>query len=183
MPDEPPKSVRLRLPGLYSDLKVVCARMLARQPAASLAPTELLHEAFVELAKEQQGRRAADRSELADKPTVDFKGCFAAACRDVLVDHARKRAAHKRGGGRGREDLRDSIAVDGTPDLDVLAVDEALAKLRELDPLMAEIVESRVFADMTVPECAEALGVSPRTIDRKWQFARAWLRERLAAGA
>jgi RNA polymerase sigma factor (TIGR02999 family) len=98
--------------------------------------------------------------------------------RHVLVDRARRRNALKRGGGAARVDVpEDAIAApEGRGDDEVLAVDEALGRLAAADPQAAELVKLRYFAGMSIPDAAAALGVAPRTADRLWAYARAWLR-------
>lgn len=177
--NEPP-GVRARFPELYSELREVAAWMLTRQRAQSISPTDLAHEAFVKLSLEEARRRSTQVSELGSKPNGVFKACFGAACRDVLVDRARARGARKRGGDRDREPLNPGIAIDGTSEFGVIDVHDAIEQLAVQDAELAAIVEARVFGELTVAECAEVLGVSTSTIDRRWAFARAWLEERLA---
>jgi len=175
----PPRSIRLRFPELYADLKQVAARLIAARPCQSQTPTDLSHAAFVRLKAEEGRRRDGRRSELGAKPTVDFKACFGAACRDVLADRARNSQRQKRGGDRQREPLHDTIALDPGDEVSAMEISDAIAVLEQLDARLAQLVEHRVFGGMTVDECAAALGTSTRTVDRKWAFARAWLRERL----
>jgi RNA polymerase sigma factor (TIGR02999 family) len=99
--------------------------------------------------------------------------------RRILVEAARRKGARKRGGGRARAELRDAdLATEGAPD-EVLAVDEALAGLAAADPQAAELVKLRYFAGLSVPEAAAALGLTTRTAERLWAYARAWLRRAL----
>lgn len=175
----PRRGIRDRFPALYSELREVAFRMIASRPPGSLARSDLTHEAFAKLCAEEARRRANDRSELAGKSESVLKACFGAACRDLLVDHARKKAAPKHGGDRDREAIHSSIAMDPGQEFDLLAVHDALRTLDKLDSLLAQIVEARVFGRLTIPECAEALRLSTRTVDRKWAFAKAWLQEQL----
>jgi len=100
--------------------------------------------------------------------------------REVLIDHARRRGAAKRGGGATRLTFDDAIETPGgEKSVDLLALDEALEKLEDLDPRQARVVELRYFAGLSIEETGEALGVSPATVKREWQMARAWLREGL----
>ncbi len=171
--------VRQRFPQLYDELRRVAARMLNVGRAQTVTPSDLTHEAFAKLSSEEARRRAVDRSELAAKPDSIFKACFGAACRDLLVDHARRGRAERRGGDRQHEVLPTEMPGLRDRPLDVLELDDALQALAALDPVMAQLVEMRAFGNLTIPECAETLGMSPRSVDRKWAFARAWLQSRL----
>lgn len=138
----------------------------------TLQPTALVHEAYLRLVPGHE-------AEWADR--AHFLRCAARAMRRILIDHARRRNRDKRGGDRRRIPLESGVAfaADQQPDI-VLALDEALARLAELDPRQAEIVELLYFSGMTQPEAADALGVSARTVNREWRLARAWLRAEVA---
>ncbi len=182
--DSAPQSVpgiRQRFPQLYGELRGVALRILGKGAPRSVTPSDLTHEAFAKLHLEEQRRRAGDRSELAAKPDSIFKACFGAACRDLLVDQARRRQAARRGGDREQQPLTASIPGQPGKSIDVIELEDALTALAAVDPVLAQIVELRVFGELTVAECAEALELPPRTIDRKWAFARAWLESRLRA--
>jgi RNA polymerase sigma factor (TIGR02999 family) len=101
--------------------------------------------------------------------------------RRILVEQARRKAARKRGGGLGREELAESELAAPEPDADLLALDEALTQLAATDALAADLVKLRYFAGLTAEEAAAALGIAPRTADRTWAYARAWLRKRIEA--
>lgn len=176
---EPPVGIRQRFPQLYGQLRVVASRMLGKQPPATVTPSDLTHEAFVKLCAEEARRRAGDRSELAAKPDAAFKACFGAACRDLLADHARRRAAAKHGGNHEHHALSTSVPFDAGSPRDVLELDDAITALAALDPAGAQLAELRVFGGLTIAECAEALAMQVRTVERKWAFARAWLHSRL----
>ena len=176
---QPPLGVRERFPAMYEGLREIAGRMMRGQQARSLAPTELVAEAFVKLSAEEERRDRDQRSMLGAKPDAAFKACFGAACRDVLVDRVRRRVALKRGGGQTDAELHSQIMVPDRGEMDAEAVGELLGELQELDEQLAQLVEARVFGDLSVPECAELLGVSPRTVDRRWAFAVKWLKERL----
>jgi RNA polymerase sigma factor (TIGR02999 family) len=156
------------LPLVYGELRQLAAKKLAHEaPGQTLQPTALVHEAYVRLVGEEKG------------PHWDSRGHFywaaAEAMRRILVENARSKKADKRGGGRERVDLDlDHIAV---PELreDLLALDEALDRLAATDPEAARLVQIRYFAGMTLEEAAQVLGVSPRTVDRLWAYARTWL--------
>lgn len=170
--------VRARFQLLYTQLCQV-ADALLRRHAHSVAPGDLVHEAFVEMQLEERRRQRAQRSQLGEKPDSRFKACFGAACRDVLAERYRKKRRQKRGGGLVHEQARSTIVFGGEGPVDASVVDDALAQLAEHDARMAQIVEARIYGGLTVAECAEQFGVSPSTVDRYWRFGRAWLRERL----
>lgn len=174
-----PIGVRERFPDLYAELRKVAAAMIDKYRPVSLVPTELVSEAFMRLSAEEARRRAGGRSELGTKPAAEFKACFGAACRDVVIEYWRRRNAQVRGGDRAREPLSTSIALDGGIVLGAVEVDEAISTLEALDPLLALIVEARLFGGLTMVECAQLTGEPLRTVERKWTFARDWLRDRL----
>jgi RNA polymerase sigma factor (TIGR02999 family) len=155
------------LPLVYAELRdLAAARMASEALGHTLQPTALVHEAYVRLVG---GGRPGD---------WDGRGHFFAAAaesmRRILVESARRRKTAKRGGDRGRVDLADLAAAD-RPD-EMLAVDEALAGLAATDPQAAELVKLRYFVGLPIPEAAAVLGVSTRTAERLWTYARAWLR-------
>lgn len=164
---------------LYAELQRIAEYLLPRSPMASLTRTELTHEAFRKLVQEDVRRRTAGRSDLAAKPSAEFTACFAAACRDVLVDHARRRSAAKRGGKREREPIESISPLRADHDLEVLTLDDEIRLLATKNPDVARLVELRLFAPSTLKECAEILGVSESTVDRLWRFAKAWLKDRM----
>jgi RNA polymerase sigma factor (TIGR02999 family) len=131
----------------------------------------LVHEAFMKL---------VDQNRVTWKGRTHFFAVGAQAMRRILVDHARGRMRDKRGGKRERIQLTDDVTVSRAHDEDLLAVDEALAKLATIDKRQASIVEMRFFGGMTVAEVAEALGVSKRTVEAEWTHVRAWLRRELS---
>jgi RNA polymerase sigma-70 factor (ECF subfamily) len=158
----------------YPELRAIAQRLRGGEAAHhSLKPTDIVHEAFV---------RLVDQPRITRDGSSFFRACFAQECRRVLVDHARARAAERRGGKVHRTSLDDHSGIGragGAGALDVLDLHQAMEGLAAHDERMAKIAEMRVFGEMTVPECAEALGVSPRTVDSDWAFARAWLQQRL----
>lgn len=173
-----PIDVRERFQQLYEQLRDVADGIL-RHPAHSITPGDLVHDAFLELQREEQRRLAHDRSQLGPKPDSVFKACFGAACRDVLADRYRRKNAQKRGGGVEHEPMRSTIPFGGDGPADVQAVHDALSGLAEHDELVAQIVQARLFGGMSVSECADVYQVSASTVDRHWRFGKAWLRERL----
>ena len=149
---------------VYAELRRLAAAQMAREPDGhTLDATALVHEAFLKLGGEAFTSRAA------------FVRAAAGAMRRILIDHARAKHADKRGGDRQRAAVDPDQIADGHTNTDVLAVDEALTKFAAVDPLSAELVTLRHYAGLTLPEAADALGISPRTADRLWAFAKAWL--------
>jgi RNA polymerase sigma factor (TIGR02999 family) len=159
---------------LYDELHALARREMSGERAGhTLQPTALVNEAFLRL--------VADK----DASFADRDAFFAAAAttiRRVLVDHARKRASEKRGGDVVRVPLEGLDAAEPLADEDLLALDEAMAKLATIDPRKARLVELRFFAGLTMAELARAMGSSEATIGREWRLARAWLRSHLEEG-
>jgi RNA polymerase sigma-70 factor, ECF subfamily len=161
-------------PAVYEELRGLARQYMRRQsPAHTLQPTALVHEAFL---------RVANHDTLAGSNQTRLYALCARAMRNILVDHARRKLATKRGGRRIRIQLSDRLLTSEV-DHDVLDVNDVLERLSAVDPRQAELVELRVFGGMTVDEAAVALGVSKRTAEREWTAARAWLRLELAESA
>jgi RNA polymerase sigma factor (TIGR02999 family) len=170
-----PGALSQLVPLVYEDLRRIArAQMRRTARGASLDTGALVHEAYVKLVDQ---RRATwnDRRH--------FFAVAALAMRQIVVDHARQRGRRKRGGGEHPVTLLD--APDGKPqDLDrILAIDQALKRLEEIDARMVRVVECRYFAGLNEQETADALDTSVRTVQREWFKARAWLREQLATDA
>lgn len=162
------------LPLVYDELREVARRQLQRESAMALEPTALVHEVYLRLV-DQQVAGIADR--------VHFRRLCARVMRQVLVDQARRRDAQKRGGDREETLATWMQPVDegaGGSSLSVLALDEALERLSRLDARKTQVVEMRCFGGLSMPEVAEALAVSLRTVEADWFFARAWLKAELA---
>ena len=179
----PAGSVRGRPPDdivalAYRELRVLAASFFRAERAGhSLQPTALVHEAWLRLAT-SRGLNLDDRSSFLAMASVTM--------RRILVEHARRRLADKRGGGWTRVMLEGGPAQPNAVEAleaNVLAVHEALDQLAELHERQARIVEMRWFGGLTVPEIADVLGLVPRTVEKDWTMAKAWLRRRLAAGA
>jgi RNA polymerase sigma factor (TIGR02999 family) len=160
------------VPELYDELRRIAHRRLrAERDDHTLSTTALVHEAYLKLA-------TLDRMEWRNR--AQFCAEAARAMRRILIDYAAARNARKRGGGRMRVELGDSIVLtDEDGDL-LLALHEALEALERERPRHARVVECRFFAGMTVAEIGDALDLSPATVKRDWQIARAWLNRELA---
>jgi RNA polymerase sigma factor (TIGR02999 family) len=161
---------------VYDELRRVAARLMRRERTDhTLSPTAVVHEAVIRLLGNAVFDTAADRSYLF--------ASAARAMREVLIDHARRRAADRRGGGRRRVPL--DLVVDnfGRQGLDVVAVHEALDRLAELNERQSQVMTLRYFGGLTVPEVAAALGVAVVTVERDWRLARAWLGVQLKGGS
>ncbi len=100
--------------------------------------------------------------------------------RQILVDHARRRGAAKRGGNRHRIALDDNVLIESNRDVDLLALEDALTKLTKLDPRQAQMIELRFFAGLSIAEAAKVMGMSKRSAEREWTMVRAWLRRELS---
>jgi RNA polymerase sigma factor (TIGR02999 family) len=164
------------LPLVYRELRRQAARYLSRERANhTLRPTALVNEAYMRLA----GQRRVVWHDRAQ-----FFAVAATVMRRLLVDHARQHGATKRGRHVTTVSLDDGdwVSVSGAPDLDVIALNEALVELAAVDPLRTKMIELRFFAGLTSDETAEALGVSTATVTRGWRLARAWLHHRLLHG-
>ncbi len=155
------------LEAVYTELRRLARGYLRRERADhSLPPTALVHEAYM---------RLVDQRRVRWQNRAHFFAIAAHLMRRILVDHARARGAGKRGGGEARVPLHEADGGIPPLDVDVLAVDAALARLHVLDPRQSRLVELRFFGGLTVEETAEVTGVSPATVKRDWALARAWL--------
>lgn len=164
-------AVNRLLPLVYDELRALAQTYLqAERRNHTLQATALVHEAYVRLVKQ-------DAVEWHDR--AHFFAVASQAIRRILVDHARARATAKRGGDRARVALEDCVDLPAAPDVDLVALDAALARLAELHPRQAQVVELRFFGGLSLPEIADYLGVSSRTADGDWSMARAWLRREL----
>jgi RNA polymerase sigma factor (TIGR02999 family) len=156
---------------VYGELRRLASHKLANERVGhTLQATALVHEAYLRLLG-------------AESPWAGRAHFFAAAAeamRRILVEAARRKQRLKHGGGHRRVDLDSGCLVAGPPDVDILALDTALDKLAAQDPQKAQVVKLRFFAGLTMPEVAEALGVSLATAERHWAFARSWLYAELA---
>lgn len=159
---------------IYPELRRLARSLMRRErPGHTLQPTELVHDAYMKL---------VDQTIVLARDRGHFLGIAARAMRQILVDHARRRHAEKRGGQWDRVTLVDSLGSHGADGIELLALDEAIASLAARDERAARVVELRVFGGLTVEEIAQALEVSKRTVDTDWQFARLWIARALSLG-
>jgi RNA polymerase sigma factor (TIGR02999 family) len=165
-----PHAASQLLPLVYDELRQLAAVRLAQlTPGQTLQPTALVHEAYLRLVGDPAGHDWDSRGH--------FFAAAAEAMRRILVENARRKGRQKHGGGLLRQDLDTAAEQVTEPEVreDLVALDEALTRLAATDPRSARLVELRYFAGLSIPEAAQTLGVSPRTADRLWAFARVWL--------
>jgi RNA polymerase sigma-70 factor, ECF subfamily len=156
---------------LYAELRRRAGSYMRRERAGhTLQPTALIHEAYLRLAGE---------NEMAWESRTHFFAIAANVMRRVLIDHARRHSAQKRGGPLPRLSLEDVIASSRQYPADLLAVEELLTRLAVLDSQQAKVVELRVFGGLSVEEVAGVLGISPATVKRDWSMAKSWLAREL----
>jgi RNA polymerase sigma factor (TIGR02999 family) len=164
------------LPIVYEELRRLAAAYLRRErPGQTLQPTALVHEAYLRLMKDRPDRW---------QNRAHFCAIAAHSMRQILIERARARGAQKRGGAQPRVTLDEAlVAADGreSPSVDLIALDEALARLEAIDAEQARLVELRFFGGLTIEETAQAMNISPATVKRHWTLARAWLARELAA--
>jgi RNA polymerase sigma factor (TIGR02999 family) len=180
-----PRATDELLPLVYRELRALAARKLAQEkPGQTLQATALVHEAYLRLVCDRSPAPGAARSGSGEQNWNSRGHFFAAAAeamRRILVENARRRTRKKHGGELKRVDLSPAQLADSADDEELLSLDEALERLNSHDAQSAELVKLRYFAGLTIPEAAEILGVSPRTADFLWSFARAWLRREIEA--
>jgi RNA polymerase sigma factor (TIGR02999 family) len=170
-----PDAASQLLPLVYDELRKLAAQKLAREtPGQTLQPTALVHEAYLRLVGEDDEQHWDSRGH--------FFAAAAEAMRRILVEIARQKASLKRGGDRDRVEVVGSLLAAPEPREDLVALDAALTRLAETDKQAAELVQLRYFAGLPIPEVAEILGIAPRTADRLWAFARAWLVKEIEGG-
>jgi RNA polymerase sigma-70 factor (ECF subfamily) len=162
------------LPLVYDELHRQAMRAFSRErPGHTLQPTALVNEVYL---------RLADQHAMKWQNRAQFFGIAAQMMRRILVSHARARSAMKRGGGETCITLEEEVAAAPQRDVNLLAVDEALTRLEAIDPEKSRMVELRFFSGLSVEETAEVMGISPRTVDRQWRTAKAWLHREIGAG-
>jgi RNA polymerase sigma factor (TIGR02999 family) len=163
-----PKAADQLLPLVYEELrKLAVVRMANEKVGQTLQPTALVHEAWLKIAGDGQEHFANRRH---------FFKAAATAMQQILIDKARRKQRLKHGANQVGEELHESRIAMCAPSEELLAVNDALAALAREDAQAAEVVQMRYFVGMTVPEIATALDLAPRTVDRHWAFARAWLK-------
>ena len=161
------------LPAVYDELRALAERSLRHERGDhTLQATALVHEAYLRLAK---------RSDVPWEDRAHFSALAAQAIRRILVDHARHRRRAKRGGQRNKLPLDAVVTVAPEPGVNLVELDEALTRFSEQEPRKAQVVEMRFFGGMTADETAEVLGVSTRSVERDWRFARVWLFRELSS--
>jgi len=161
------------LPLVYDELrKLAVVRMANEKAGQTLQPTALVHEAWLKI--------AGDGAQAFVNRRHFFKAA-ANAMQQILIDIARRKQRLKHGGNLAGEELHESRIAMAVPSEELLAVNDALETLALEDPQAAEVVRMRYFVGMTVPEIADALELAPRTVDRHWAFARAWLKRAIRA--
>ena len=155
------------LPVVYQELHRLASHYLSREaPGHTLQPTALVHEAYL---------RLVDQRRVDWRNRAQFLGLAASMMRRILVNHARDRAARKRGGNPERVSLSLVESPSGRPDIELIALEEALQRLAALDQRKGRVVELKFFGGLTIDEIAEVMAISPATGEREWAFARAWL--------
>jgi RNA polymerase sigma factor (TIGR02999 family) len=174
-----PHAAEQLLPLVYDELRKLAARKLAQEkPGQTLEATALVHEAYLRLVDTDRAQHWNSRGH--------FFAAAAEAMRRILVDQVRKKLSQRGGGNLQRHHLEDQEIAVPEPAVDLLAVHDALERFQSVDAQAAQIVTLRYFAGLTIPQAAEALGISTSTADRSWAYARAWLHAALkqeAAGA
>ena len=162
------------MPVVYDELRRLASGYLRRERAGhTLQPTALVHEAYLQL---------IDQRNVRWQNRAHFFGIAATLMRRILVEHARKNHALKRGGMQSNLSLDAAVGLAREPDVDLLALDDALLRLEAMDPQKCRVVELRFFGGLTVEETAEVLGLAPITVHRAWRIIKAWLRQELDKG-
>jgi RNA polymerase sigma factor (TIGR02999 family) len=171
-----PHAAEQLLPLVYDELRRLAAQKLAQEkPGQTLEATALVHEAYLRLVDTDKVQHWNSRGH--------FFAAAAEAMRRMLVESVRRKSRLKHGRQHQRVDLDSGCLVSAAPSLDLLALDEALSRLAEIEPAKAELVKLRFFAGLTMPEAAAALDISLATAERSWTFAKSWLYAELADDA
>jgi len=166
-----PAALERLMPLVYNELRRLAVRYLRRERANhSLQPTALVNEAYL---------RMVDQQKVEWQGRAQFYGLASRLMRNILVDHARSRQAAKRGGQQYRVSFDSDKQIGDNPQIEFIAVHEALEHLETFDPQKARIVELRFFGGLSIEETAEVLGIGHATVERDWKLARAWLRREL----
>ncbi|MEP7071297.1 MAG: sigma-70 family RNA polymerase sigma factor [Verrucomicrobiota bacterium] len=188
MPSSPPEQVtrlllrwnsdgdaaRSLMPLVYEELRQLARQYLRRERSGhTLQATGLVHEAYL---------RLVDQTTTKWQDRAHFFAVAAQAMRRILVDYARKHAAEKRGGKMEKITFNEDLVPSAGPNIDFVALDDALRSLAAFDPRQSQIVELRFFGGLSVEEVAEILDISDRTVKREWRIAKAWLRQQVVIG-
>jgi len=161
-------------PLVYQELKRIAGGQLRNErPGHTLQATALVHEAYLKL---------VDQRDVSWQNRAHFFGVAAQVMRRILMDYAKGRVRDKRGGGMQRTTLDEALIVTADRASDLVAIDEALTRLEQLDARQAKVVEMRFFGGLSVEETAEAMGISAPTVKREWAMAKAWLHRELSSG-
>ena len=176
-----PHAAEQLLPLVYNELRKLAAQKLAREePGQTLQATALVHEAYLRLVASSSPPGATGGPAFANRG--HFFAAAAEAMRRILVDTARSKRSHKRGGGQVRCSLDQAKVLAPELGEDILALDEALDRLAAEDREAAQLVKLRFFAGLTAEQAAKAMDISPRTADRVWHYARTFLLKELTSG-
>lgn len=167
-----PRAAKDLLPLVYDELRrLASAKLVHEKPGHTLQPTALVHEAYLRLVKDDDAAAWNSRGH--------FFGAAAEAMRRILIENARRRKAARRGGGFAQIPLTECTDVAELEDQRLLNLDESLKQLHAEQPVIGRLVELRYFAGLTNQQAAAALKIAPRTADRYWVYAKAWLSERM----
>jgi RNA polymerase sigma factor (TIGR02999 family) len=168
------EAINRLVPLVYDELRRIAASFLSRERAGhTLQPTALVNEAYLRLLQAE---------DLAYESRAHFVAIAARLMRQILVDHARKHGASKRGGRQQRVTFGEDVALqEGARDVDLLMLDDALVALADKDAHLARLVELRYFGGLSIEETAKALDCSPASVKRDWAVARMWLRRQMRA--
>lgn len=163
-----PSAAEQLLPLVYDELrKLAAAKLTHEKPGQTLEATALVHEAYLRLIGPEEDKHWNGRAH--------FFAAAAESIRRILIDNARRKNRLKHGGDRNRVDLEDIPLKPPNPNDDLLALDHALQKLKQVDPAAAKLIDLRYFAGLTIEQAAEILNISTRSAERLWSYARAWL--------
>ena len=170
-----PSAAEQLLPLVYDELRrLATQRMAQEKPGQTLQATALVHDVYIRLVDVEKAQHWNSRGH--------FFGAAAEAMRRILVDQARKKRSQRQGGGLERHPMENVEIAAPEPSLDLLAVNEALERFEQMDKVAADLVKLRYYAGLTIPQAAEAMGISSATADRYWAYARAWLHSELKKG-
>jgi len=173
--DGDPEALQRLMPLVFEDLRQLARKQFrAESPGHTLQPTALVSEVYM---------RLTDQRKVEWESRAQFFAFAAMLMRRILVDHAKARRTAKRGGDVKKLPLDEALAMSATGDVDVVALDDALRRLAEIDPRAAQVVELRFFVGLTLEEVAEVLDLSVTTVKREWRTARLWLLRAMTAGA